>query len=55
MTVSIVQLLDWAVDQIGRFFWLLDAYMIAPGVSVIAFTVAAGLVSYFVGVLILRA
>lgn len=55
MSVTIVQLLDWAVGQIDNLFWILDQYSIAPGVSVIAFSVASALTAYFVGVLILRA
>ena len=55
MTASIVNLLDWSVGKIVSFFGFLDQLYIAPEVSIIAFTVAAGLVAYFVGVLILRA
>lgn len=55
MTASIVDLLDWIVGKLPLYFDTLDNYMLAPGVSVIAFAVAAGLVAYFVGVLILRA
>lgn len=55
MAASIVDLLDWVIGKLPLYFDVLDNMILAPGVSVIAFSVAAALVAYFVGVLILRA
>lgn len=54
MRVSIVELLDWSVSKIAEYFEIMTAFEIVDGVSILAFSVAVFIMSYLVGVLILR-
>lgn len=54
MKVSIVELLDWVISQITDYFAIMNAFEIFDGVSILSFSVAIFIMSYLVGVLIIR-
>ena len=54
MKVTIVELLDWTLLKLTDFFEVINAFEIVDGISILAFSVAVFIMSYLVGVLIIR-
>ena len=54
MKISIVELLDWSISKISEYFEIMNAFEIVDGISILAFAVAIFIMSYLVGVLIIR-
>ena len=52
--MSIVEGLDWAIDLLPKLFGALNSWMIAPGVSVLSFSVAVILLVIIIGAIVLR-
>ena len=52
--MSIVEGLDWAVSLVPKIFGAMDTWMIAPGVSVMSFSVAVILLIIIIGAILLR-
>ena len=53
--MSIVEGLDWAVGLVPKIFNALNSWMIAPGVSVMSFSVAVILLLVVIGAIVMRA
>lgn len=52
--MTIVEGLDWAVSLVPKIFGALNSWMIAPGVSVMSFSVAMILLLVVIGAIVMR-
>ena len=52
--MTIVEGLDWAVGLVPKIFGALNSWMIAPGVSVLSFSLSIILLVIIIGAIVLR-